>query len=323
MFFPLKFNFKSSGEKSLKLKTRNTYTKITAEIAIKLIIIVNKRKLGISNFIINRLQELGWFNTRFYRTIRKLCNMKKFLKKLTIFDYYVGFLTILNLLPFIAPLLLKLGLVFPAKIIYFIFSFTCHQFASRSIHIYDFQYAWCARDTGIWLGIVVVAWLLRARKLTPIRWYWVIPFMIPIALDGGLQTIFTFLNITPAGDLAGGAIYASNNLARFITGSIFGVGLSLWLSGSLLPENVQQELKEKRNDKTENWKIFGLITVLFVVYFAAVSLWNLTSTKYNPSDILDSSVKIQNENFFARRENGICATESMEDLFQFECFFGK
>lgn len=249
--------------------------------------------------------------------------MRKFLNKLTIFDYYIGFLALLNLLPVIAPLMLRLGLEAPAKIIYFIFSFTCHQFASRSIHLYDYQYAWCSRDTGIWFGVLIVALLFKLKKLKPIAWYWVIPFMIPIALDGGLQTIFTFLNITPDGTLAGETIYASNNLARFITGGIFGMGISLWISGSLLPEDAQNELKESKSSRKQSFKIVGIIAILFLVYFSLVSAWNLTSSENKPSDILDSAVKIQSENFFARRENGICATESMSDLFNLDCFLGR
>lgn len=249
--------------------------------------------------------------------------MKKFFKKLTIFDYYLGFLATLNLLPVIAPIFLKLGLEFPAKVIYFIFSFTCHQFSSRSIHIYDLQYAWCARDTGIWFGIFLVALLFRFKKLTPIKWYWVIPFMIPIALDGGLQTIFTFLNITPQGSISADAIYASNNLARFLTGGIFGMGLSLWLSGSLLPEDVQKELVEKRTEKKDVWRIVALIGAVFMVYFSLVSIWSLTSVKNKPTDFLDSAVKIQNEDFFARRGNAICPTSSIDDLFELDCFFNQ
>src|SRR5260221_5462908 len=152
------------------------------------------------------------------------------------YNWYLGILSLLVSLPVLAPVLLKLGLTNAAKIIYFIYSFFCHQFASRSIHLYDYQYAWCSRDTGIWFGVTAIAYLIKYRKIKPIKWYWVLPFIIPIALDGGIQTIFTILNIQGSGSIIESPMYISNNLVRFITGPFFGIGLSLWVSGTLFQE---------------------------------------------------------------------------------------
>lgn len=236
----------------------------------------------------------------------------------------------------------------PAKVIYFIYSFFCHQFASRSIHLVDIQYAWCSRDTGIWLGVALAAWLIKYKKLRSIKWYWVIPFVVPIALDGGLQTIFTMLNLGSTAE--GIPFYSSNNLVRFITGSIFGLGFSMWISGTFYADSkkspastadidssegsdnnaVKQSSKSNSSKKSENQKnsffIRNLIvaeSLLIVLYIVMVAFWSFTSTKYLPTDTFDSVVKLQDNNFFERRANAPCPTEGVEDAFAIDCFLGR
>ncbi len=256
------------------------------------------------------------------------------------YNWYLGLLTVLVSLPILAPLLLKLGLTSIAKWVYFVYSFFCHQFASRSIHLFDYQFAWCARDTGIWFGVATVAWLLKFKKIKPIKWYWVIPFMIPMGLDGVIQTVFTILNIQPVGLVTGEALYISNNLARFVTGVIFGVGLSLWLSGMLIQDSdVRDQTSESSNSKSNpssplrmtnksQYSIFNIqfakiimtITVLIIGYFGLVTLWDVTSVENKPLGFADSAVKTPLRDFFQRREDAVCPTKGVDDLFSFECF---
>jgi uncharacterized membrane protein len=256
--------------------------------------------------------------------------MSRLRKLTTFYNIYLGLITTLAALPVLAPILLKLGLIFPAKIIYFVYSFFCHQFATRSIHIYDLQYAWCARDTGIWTAVALTAWALKMKIVRPIKWYWVIPFSIPIALDGGIQTIFTMLNLSYTGGLAGIPLYSSNNLVRFLTGAFFGIGLSLWISGTFIEHEFKDSIVENKKYKLRILNFFGnsqvrsvarLMMISFVLYAFSVSIWQLTSRKVLPTDSIDSAVKLQSKNFFERRTNGICPTKGAEDLINFECFF--
>ncbi len=251
------------------------------------------------------------------------------------YNWYLIVLTVLVSLPVLAPILYHLGFTGPASVIYFIYSFFCHQFASRSIHVYDYQFAWCARDTGIWIGIWLIALLIKLKKVKGIKWYWVIPFVIPIALDGGLQTIFTFLNIQPNGDLLNSPLYLSNNLMRFMTGSFFGIGLSLWISWQLFneePKNVNNREDEKSKleivkshlvevIKLSLPKVVVPFIIAIIIYIGFVSIWFATSSKIKPIDALDSAPKASLSTFFARREDGICPTKGVEDLFAFDCFF--
>ncbi|MEP7103758.1 MAG: DUF2085 domain-containing protein [Candidatus Dojkabacteria bacterium] len=250
-------------------------------------------------------------------------------------DFYNIYLTVLGTLatlPVLAPILLKIGLTGPAKTIYFIYSFFCHQFASRSIDIFDYQYAWCARDTGIWLGIFTTAFLVKYNKLSKLKWYWVAPFVVPIALDGGLQTIFTFLNISPLGDLTGMPMYVSNNFSRFITGAIFGIGIGWWISQQL--KFASEELYEKREQRKEkiekrnNLKSYIVQTLILIFslgisYLGLVAIWNITSVQNKPLDFLDSAVKTPAKDFFARRGDGICPTSGINDVLDLGCFFGN
>lgn len=152
------------------------------------------------------------------------------MKKVSIFldkhlyDIFLVFLTTINLTPLLAPVLAKIGLTGIAHAIYLIYSFFCHQFNWRSLYIFDYQVAWCTRDVFIWAGLLLVALFVKKYKVQQLPWYWLIPFTIPIALDGGIQTVATV-----AGFTAGDPLYMSTNVMRMITGAIFGIGLGLWL----------------------------------------------------------------------------------------------
>lgn len=240
-----------------------------------------------------------------------------------IYNWYLIFLGFIVSLPIIAPITLYFGLTNVSKIIYFIYSFFCHQFANRSFHLFDYQYAWCSRDTGIWIGIFLTAILIKLGKLNSIKWYWVIPFVIPVAFDGGIQTIFTILGLSITGDTSG-VIYQSTNLIRFLTGSIFGIGISLWLSGNLLNESKKiKTLKVTSKTKRSNiLKTLLLMLSMFLIYISFILLWDITSHEHDPEYPIDFVVKSETDNFFVRRENAVCETDATKDFLNLECFFG-
>lgn len=250
-----------------------------------------------------------------------------------IYNYFLGFLTIVAFTPFFAPIFMQLGFEPGAKIIYFIYSFTCHQFDSRSVHLFDYQIAWCARDTAIWLSVWLVAVFVKFSDIKPIKLYWLIPFVVPIALDGGIQTIFTMLDVNPIGLNTGMPLYISNNFSRFLTGAIFGVGLSLWISPALKVQGEKLKIKSKvLTELLKDPKKISLLAIfiMFVVYLNLIFIWNITSKKYKPEGALDMVVRTPYQDFFRRRGHGICPT-SLEDagdyknpinnLLAWDCFF--
>ena len=141
--------------------------------------------------------------------------------------FLVGLL-ILNVLPWLAPIFSSMGWKAPAKVIYTVYSFLCHQFAWRSLHVANHQCAWCARDTFIWGSFFAIALIIKLYKVKAIKWYWIVPFVIPIALDGGIQTIAALVGFRDEDPY-----YISTNTLRMVTGGTFGTGLGLWMLPSL------------------------------------------------------------------------------------------
>ena len=144
------------------------------------------------------------------------------------YNLFLVFLVVLNVLPWLAPVFTHLGWKAPAKVIYSVYSFLCHQFAWRSIHVADHQCAWCARDTFIWGAVLAIALIVKLYRVKALKWYWVIPFVIPIALDGGVQTIAALV-----GFRSEEPYYISTNMMRMATGGTFGIGLGLWMMPTL------------------------------------------------------------------------------------------
>ncbi len=240
--------------------------------------------------------------------------------------YFFSFIFLIASLPILAPILSTIGLNELSEKIYLIYSFFCHQFHTRSIHIFDHQYAWCARDTGIWIGFFIGAVLYKFRFLKQINFLYLIIFILPIALDGGIQTLFTFGNLNEAGEISNIG-YFSNNFLRFLTGSFFGLGLSLFLAPNIIEQikksesiKLIQKLKRILNPLNNQVKriTFTMIT-LVILYIFMIMIWGLTSKNYLPTNPIDSVPKVQEGYFFTRRLNGECPATEETGILNFEC----
>lgn len=222
---------------------------------------------------------------------------------------YLLILGFIAFLPIAAPILLNLGLGWLAKKIYFIYSFFCHQFSERSLYLFDTQFAWCARDTGIWTGIFFTALAVKFFKLKPIKWYFLLLFLVPIALDGGIQTISTIRGI---GVASSEIFYLSNNFFRYVTGFFLGMGVSLWISPQII---------NKAGAGVTTKKFLAIFFLGVVFYLVLVFLWQVTSYRVLPSNILDSVAKERSEMYFERRKDAPCPTSGIADIIQIDCFF--
>ncbi len=231
---------------------------------------------------------------------------------------YNVFLLVSFLLVFfsiLAPILLELGLVKPAKIIYFVYSFFCHQIHYRSLHIFDYQFAWCTRDTFIWTAMFVGGVLIKYIKVKPIKWYYLVLATIPMALDGGIQLVATMASMTENNS---NVFYASTNFSRMLTGAILGLVLALWIFPIL------QEIGGiKATNKISSLKLFvvGMI-ISFIVYVGFIALWYMTSNSYKPANIIDLKNRFpdSNQEWLIRREHGVCPVDGQESNFlSFKC----
>ena len=96
---------------------------------------------------------------------------------------------------------------FLAKFIYYVGDLNCHQLSHRSYSYNDNQMSFCARDTGIFLGLVL-GFMYASRKKIVLTLPLVIATLLPIGLDGTIQLLTD---------------YESTNPKRLITGLIAGV----------------------------------------------------------------------------------------------------
>lgn len=217
-----------------------------------------------------------------------------------IFTGYQILIGIIFSLPILAPITAALGLKPIAQLLYFLYSFSCHQLHWRSLYIFDYQFAWCARDTFIWAGILVASFIVKKYKIR-LNWYLAPIFVLPIALDGGIQTIATMF-----GFLDGQDFYTSTNFMRALTGAWFGLGVGLLLAGMMYEINFTDKLNPvwKLNLKFTGIGLAGLM----ILYTLIVSIWNFTSPSYPPKNILDLSVKtpLLLEERWIRQKDGAC-----------------
>jgi uncharacterized membrane protein len=155
-------------------------------------------------------------------------------------------------LPFLAPALLHFGVEGPARLIYAVYSLTCHQLAYRSWFLFGaqpsytvgqlqqylgvnnpptdilfwrdfignpqlgYKMTFCERDIAIY-GSALIAGLIYSlvrNRTKPLSWRMYLIFAIlPIALDGFTQLFM---------------LRESDPLLRTITGTLFGA-LSVWM----------------------------------------------------------------------------------------------
>ena len=224
--------------------------------------------------------------------------MKKFLSK-NYYNIYLFVIGAIFITPFIAPISAALGLEFISDGIYFIYSYTCHQFHWRSIHIFDYQVAWCVRDTFTWGGIFLTSLMIPRFQFKSLKFYLLLIFILPYALDGGIQTIATVLGLA-----SGDYFYISTNLTRALTGAFFGIGIGMFV-GPMMYEMV--EIKYRDYNKRFYLKFVGIIIVLLLsIYISLVQVWNITSPKYPPSNFLDAAVREPEDDEWIRQKNGTC-----------------
>lgn len=153
---------------------------------------------------------------------------------------FVGGLFLLNLLPILAPVLDYFGEKNFSSFIYRVYSFLCHQKALRSFFICDGQCGWCSRCTFIWFTTFLVAAFtfyppFKKKEDQPLRsigWKTAVLLVLPMALDGGIQLIAQLYSLWTGTQ----PIYESTNTIRAITGTLFGLGLGLYLFPKLREE---------------------------------------------------------------------------------------
>ena len=158
---------------------------------------------------------------------------------------------IFNVLPFLAPVAMRLGWTSGGEAIYAIYSTMCHQMAQRSFFFFGakamynldelpvtvagnandmwtlryflgnetfgWKVAWSDRMVSmygsIWTGVVIYAFFSRTRMLKPIPLWLFVLLLMPMAIDG-ITHLFSDLN-----GLTGGFRYDNQWLAKLTNNS--------------------------------------------------------------------------------------------------------
>ncbi len=133
-------------------------------------------------------------------------------------------------IPFLAPLFMAIGWVFPAKIIYWVYSFICHQLPERSYFLFGpkisytlseiqsawqnttdavilrqfignpqmgWKMAWSDRMFSMFTSIWVfgILWGNLKKKIGKLPWWGAFLFILPMAIDGTTHLISDFAGI--------------------------------------------------------------------------------------------------------------------------------
>lgn len=127
-------------------------------------------------------------------------------------------------LPWLAPVFMKLGWDIPARVLYWFYSFQCHQLPQRSFFLFGsapmhglnelastgidisdpwtlrqfagnavmgYKVAWSDRMVSMYTSLPLAAlvwWPLR-RRLQPLAWWAFVLLLLPMAIDGGTHVI--------------------------------------------------------------------------------------------------------------------------------------
>jgi uncharacterized membrane protein len=114
------------------------------------------------------------------------------------------------------------------QILYFFGNGLCHQYPERSFEAGGLYFGVCARDTGLYLGLVftlgiLIVWYARTRlkpAALPPAWAVVIcvALAVPMAIDGASSYL---------------GLRETTNLLRYTTGYLCGMGVAVLASGGL------------------------------------------------------------------------------------------
>jgi uncharacterized membrane protein len=121
------------------------------------------------------------------------------------------------------------------RTIYIIGDLECHQIAERSFFLNGNQMPFCARDLGLFVGLMVgfgIATFI-SLQVNPVL---LILGLLPLGLDGGIQLVTE---------------YESTNALRVATGLLAGVALALLLAVFVFAFKEESAMKAPSSEREE------------------------------------------------------------------------
>ncbi|MHB1133940.1 MAG: DUF2085 domain-containing protein [Chloroflexota bacterium] len=132
-------------------------------------------------------------------------------------------------LALLSPLLIAAGQDEGGRFLFAAYAIACHQEPGRSFFLAGHQVAFCERDVAIY-GSMFLAGLFYAgrRRTRPLRWWWYLLALVPMAIDGGSQLV---------------GWRESTWQLRLFTGTLFGLA-TVWF----LYPHLDRTVDELRNE---------------------------------------------------------------------------
>lgn len=131
--------------------------------------------------------------------------------KYTIPVYSILFLMLLD--AFLAPFL-ESRLIAESKYFYGALKIVCHQMPTRCFWVFGSNMALCTRCFGIFLALFLTGLFMGIKRIDNMYWKTALVLIFPTVLDGFTQYI---------------GLRSSNNLIRFVTGFLAGIGAGFFL----------------------------------------------------------------------------------------------
>lgn len=112
--------------------------------------------------------------------------------------------------------------------IYTLGDINCHQLKSRSYFLNDNQMPFCTRDVGIFAGLFIGSIVVLLFSFS-IRYRWLALGLVPIIIDGSLQSVTD---------------YQSNNAMRMLTGLLAGAVVAMFICYAITKPTVMGETED-------------------------------------------------------------------------------
>jgi len=140
----------------------------------------------------------------------------------------------------------------------------CHRIASHSFFLDDRQFPLCARCTGMYLGVLLgLGYSFRRGRLAgfpPLRLALVFAIFGLGFLVDGANSYANILQSTPL-------LYASTNWLRLLTGTLFGLGVGIYLASAFQQSTWK---KFERQPALSSFRQLGILVVLGGALDAAI-----------------------------------------------------
>jgi uncharacterized membrane protein len=205
-------------------------------------------------------------------------------------------MSVLAILPILAPIFAAMGMYPISSTIYTIYEFFCHQRPSRSYHIFDYQIAYCAREVGTFTTLAISAFVVLKKEIYMPKKLAIPLFilgLLPMAFDGGIQMVAELSNYS--GNLKALPFYESMNFTRTLTGIFLGT-----FTGTALFSQFFSGIPDVKS-VTRKALIQSLLLTFAIAYIitsSIVALSYFTSEKYAPSSALtDLTSRIPGYNY--------------------------